>query len=70
MYQHVKLQFIPLVHSSDKVNFRVSSPDWPQPSWTMLTPKSLNHLLICKKLYLHEIQSLLESRDQIGYTHS
>ena len=44
----------------------------------MLTPKIFNHLLICVKLYQHaknqfhqlflEIQSVLESRDQIDQT--
>ena len=41
--------YIPSVHSSDTVNFRVPSPDWPHPFLTMLTPKIFNYLslLIC-----------------------
>ena len=78
-YQHAKNQFIPSVHSSDKVNFRVQSPDWPHPFFTMLTSKIFNHLLICVKLYQHAKNQLvrlvlswdtiLDSRDQISHTH-
>ena len=53
MYQHEKNQFIPCVHSSDTVNFRVPPPDLPHPFLSMLTPKISNHLLICVKLYQH-----------------
>ena len=47
-YQHAKNQFIPSVHSSDTVSFRVPSP---HPFFTMSTPKIFYHLLICVKLY-------------------
>ena len=53
MYQHVKNQFIPSVHSSVTVNFRIPSPGWAHPFLTMLTPKIFNHLLIWVKLYQH-----------------
>ena len=69
-----KNQFLPSVHSSDTVNFRVSSPDWPFPFSTMLNPKMFNYLLICVNLCQLassslEKQSFSESRDQIGKTH-
>ena len=48
-----KNQFIPSFHSSDTVNFRVLSPDWPHAVLTMLTSKIFNHLLICVNLYQH-----------------
>ena len=51
IYHHAQNQFIPSVHSSDTVNFRVPSPDWSHPFLTMLTPKILNTLLICVRLY-------------------
>ena len=64
--------FIPLVHSSDRVNFRFSSHDWPHPFLTTPTPKIFNVILICMNLYQHsknqimfEIQETLESWDQI-----
>ena len=71
--------YISSCHSSDTVNFRVPSPNWPNPFLTRLTPKIFNHLLICVKLYQHAKnqlvpsfrswdQSILESRDQIGHT--
>ena len=44
-----KNHFIPSVHSSDTVNFRALSRDWPHPFLTMLTPKIFNHLSICMK---------------------
>ena len=53
MYQHAKNQCNPSVHSSDRVNFRVWSPDWPHPFLTMLTQKIFNQFLICVKLYQH-----------------
>ena len=59
MYQQAKNQFTPSAHSSDTVNFKVKSPDWPHPFLTMLTPKIFNHLSICVKLYQHaENQSI------------
>ena len=45
LYQHVKNQFIPSVHSSDTANFRVLSPDWTHPFLTMLTPKIFNQII-------------------------
>ena len=41
------------VKSSDTVNFRVLSPDWLNPSLTMLTLKIFNHLLVCVNLHQH-----------------
>ena len=77
MYQHAKNKFIPSVHSSDTVNFRVPSQDWLHAFLTMLTPKIFDDFLICVKLCQHgkdqlilfvhnriEIQSILESTDQ------
>ena len=52
-YQHAKSQFIPSVHSLDTINFRVPSPDWPNPFLTTLTQQIFKHLLICLKLYQH-----------------
>ena len=72
LHQHPKNQFIPIVHSSDRVHFRVSSHDWPHPFLTTPTPKIFNVLLTCMNLYQHaknqlilEIQYTSESRDQI-----
>ena len=48
--QHAKTQFIPSVHSSDTVSFRVLSPNWPHPFLTMLSPEFFNHLLVCVNL--------------------
>ena len=73
LHQHAKNQFIPFVHSSDRLNFRVPSYDWPHPFLTMPIPKIFNNLLTCTNLYQHaknqlilEIQWILKSRDQIG----
>ena len=41
LYQHAKNQSIPYVHSSDTVNSRVPSPDWPHPFFSMPIPKFL-----------------------------
>ena len=38
LYQHAN-QFIPFVHSSDRVNIRVPSHEWPHPFLTTPTPK-------------------------------
>ena len=82
LYQHAKNQFIPSVHSSDKVNFRVPSRDWPHPFSTMPTRKISNHILVCVNLYQHVPPKLdncicsflrytvnLEFREQTGHTH-
>ena len=53
--------YIPSVHSSDTVNFRVPSPDWSHPFLTMLTSTMLNHLLNCVKLYQHAKNQLVLS---------
>ena len=53
LYQHAKNQFLPSVHSSDRVNFRAPSPNWPVPFSTMLTPNIFTHLLICLNLRQH-----------------
>ena len=72
LYQHAKNQFIPSVHSSDTVNFKVPSHDWPHPFLTMPTPKTFK--LIFMKLYQYAknkliplVNSILESSDQIGH---
>ena len=69
LHEHAKNQFIPFVHSSDRVNFRVPSHDWPHAFLTKPTP---NILLTCMNLYQHaknqlilEIQLSLESWDLI-----
>ena len=66
LYQHAKNQFIPSVHSSDTVNFKVPSHDWPHPFLTMPTPKTFK--LIFMKLYQYAknklislVNSILES---------
>ena len=46
-----KNQFIPSVHSSDKVSFRLPSRDWPHPFFTMPTRKISNYILVCVNLY-------------------
>ena len=77
LFQHIKNQFIPSVQSSDTVNFRVLSPDWPQPFWTKLTQQIANHLdefawigtsmqkISQFHLFILEIESILEFGDQI-----
>ena len=72
LHQHAKNQFIPSVHSSDTVNFKVPSHDWPHPVLTMPTPKTFK--LIFMKLYQHAknkliplLNSILESTDEIGH---
>ena len=74
LHQRAKNQFLPFVHSSDRVNYRVPSHDWPHPLLTTPTPKIFKVLLTCMNLYHHaknqlvlEIQSTLESRDHIYY---
>ena len=54
--QHAKNQFIPFVHSSDRVNFRVPSHDWPHAFLTKPTP---NILLTCMNLYQHAKNQLI-----------
>ena len=49
MCQHAKNQFIPFVHSSDRVNFRVPSHDWPHPFLTTPTNKIFNVFLTFKR---------------------
>ena len=61
LYQHAENLFISYVHSLDKVNFRVLSPDWPHPYLTMPTPNIFNHCLICVKLYQHTKNHLTPS---------
>ena len=79
LYQHGKNQFIRSVHFWDTVNFRVPSPDWPNPFWPCPTPKILKQLLfarICTSmqkislfyLFIFQIQSINESRDQISHS--
>ena len=53
LYQHAKNQFIPFVHSSDTVNFRVQIPDWKYAFLTMLNQNIFNQLLIFVNLHQH-----------------
>ena len=65
-----KNQFIPSFHSSDTVNFRVLSSDWPHAFLTMLTSKIFNHLLICVNLYQHGKNQFIpsvHSRDTVNF---
>ena len=50
-YQHAKSQFIPSVHSSDTVNFKVQRPDWLHSFLTMPRQKRFNQPLIFVNLY-------------------
>ena len=80
LYQHAKNEFIPSVHSSDKVNFRVLSHDWPYLFLTMPTSNIFSYLLICMDLcqdarnqlipsfYSWYTVLILEPREQIVYT--
>ena len=52
LYQNPKNQLFHLF-SSDAVDFRVLSPDWPHPFLIMPTPKNFNHLFICMSLNQH-----------------
>ena len=61
LYQHENNQFILSVHSSNTVNFRVPSPDWPQSVLITLTSKIFNHLLILMNLYQHAKSQLIPS---------
>ena len=61
-----KNQFIPFVHSSDRVNFRVPSHDCPNPFWTTPTPKIFNVLLTCMDLYQHAKKSV-NSWDTVNF---
>ena len=72
LYQHAQNQFIPSVRSSDTVNFRIPSHDWPHPFLTMPTPKTFKSILM--KLYQHVknkliplVNSVSESGKQIGH---
>ena len=78
-YKDAKNRFIWSVYFWDTVNFRVPWPDKPHPFLTMPTQKFFDQLLIFVNLYQHakkqffhlfilEIQSILESRDQIAHT--
>ena len=46
-----KNQFIPSIHTSDTVNFRVPLHDRPYPILTIPTPKLFSHLSTCINLY-------------------
>ena len=76
-----KKKVLPPVHSSETASFRVPSPDWLHKFLTMPTPKNFQSLFNlhdfvpgCKKislfhLIISEIQSNLESSEQIAHTH-
>ena len=59
LHQHAKNQFIPFVHSSNRVNFRVPSHDWPHPFLTTPTAKIFNVPLICMNLYQYAKNQLI-----------
>ena len=46
LYQHIKNQLIPSLHSWNTVNFRVQRPDWPFPLLAMPNQTIFNQLLI------------------------
>ena len=67
LYQHAKNQFIPSVHCSDTVSFKVPSHDLPHQFLIMPTSKTFK--LIFMKLYQHAkrswiplVNSILESK--------
>ena len=65
LHQLAKNQFIPFVHSSDRVNFRVPSHDWPDP---FLTTPIFNILLIYMNLYQHaKCKKSVNSWDTINF---
>ena len=59
LHQHVENQLILSVHSSDKVNFKVPSQDWPHPFLTMFNPNIFYHSLICVNLHQHAKNQLI-----------
>ena len=59
-HNHAKNQFIPSIHSSNTVNFRVLPPDWPHQFLTTPISKIFN-LLIFKTLYQHAKNQLILS---------
>ena len=64
IFDHVsttKIPNIPSVSSSETVNFRVMSPDWPHPVLTLPSTKIFKHILICMNLYQHEKNHLIPS---------
>ena len=56
-----KKQFIPSVHSTDTVKFRVQRPDWPHPFLTMSNQKIFNRPVIFVNLYQHAKKEVLSS---------
>ena len=58
IFEHATNQFIPFVHSSDRVNFRVISYAWPHPFLTTPIPK-FSVLLTCMRLYQHAKNQLI-----------
>ena len=62
LYQDPKNQFIPSIHCSCTVNFRVSSPNWLHFFCDhAYTPKIFNHFLICINLHQHTKNQLIPS---------
>ena len=68
------------VHSSDTINFRVPSTYWLHHFWPCPSPKftiTFQFASVCTSIqkiilfhqFILEIQSILESRDQIGQIH-
>ena len=59
---YIKLnQFIPPVHYSNIVNFRIPSPNWPHICLTTATLKLFNYVLICMNLYQYAKNESLPS---------
>ena len=48
-----KISLFHLFQSSDTVNFRGASPDWPHPFLTMFILKMFNQLYVVVNLYQH-----------------
>ena len=62
LYHDAKNQFIPSIHCSCTVDFRVSSPNWLHFFCDhAYTPKIFNHLLICMNLHQHAKNQLIPS---------
>ena len=70
LYQHIKNQFIPLISSWDRANFRVLWPDWTYIFITTPIPTFFNDILISINLYHHannEAFSSICSRDLVDW---
>ena len=64
--EYARNQFIPFIHSWDKVNFRVSWLDWPHPILTMPTQfffDNFKFMWICINMQKNQAISLIYSED-------